>query len=889
VDLLAVLVCLGCLAAAAPAADRRWGRETGYLLAVGFLAAAVTVLRHLPAVLSGQAPTVSLQWLPTAGIAFSLRLDALALLFALLVLGVGALVMTYCARYLSPGAGHGRLYALLTLFAVAMLGLVLAGDVVLLLVFWELTSVCSFLLIAGNGRGRRQATRALLVTAGGGLALLAGVVLMVTTAGTSELAVLLSEPQRVTASPWAPAIAALVILSAATKSALLPFHFWLPGAMVAVTPVSAYLHAATMVKAGIYLLARLSPLLSGTGPWDVLVPLGLATAVYGAAVALAQHDLKALLAYSTVSQLGFIVALLGVGTPKALGAALLHTLAHALFKAALFMLVGILDREAGSRDVRQLSGLRSVMPLTATAAALAGLSMAGVPPFAGFVSKEEAFAAFLAAPGPAAAGWAAALTATAAAALTAAYGLRIFLGAFGGPLLQPGLYEPARAFRAPAEVAAGAGLLLGLGVAGLDPLLDRVVLDSIGRDRGADLALWHGFTPALGLSAAALTGGVVLYLARGRVDRSLPSLLPHRGEELFDRGHAGLQSLGWAVSRPWASARPAAHVAGVLLAVLVVAAVAGGAGVSVPRTVAGAARLEDWVVVVTVAACLLGLMRARSRMAAICLAGLVGLAVAAWFLLLGAADLALTLILVETLTVVLAVLILRRLPARVRPSGRPRRLGAAALAVVVGAASATAVLLVSARPETSPSGSYVLREAERLTGGRNAVNTVLVDFRALDTLGEITVLAAVALALVLVLRPADEPAPSAGLVLRSTQRLLAPVLLTMSLVLLLQGHDHPGGGFIAGLVGGAALALGHLSGRRSVSVGERERLLLAGGLAIAVVTGLATLVLTGSFLATEVLPVAGTTVASSLAFDVGVYLLVTGLCATALRAFGGAR
>ncbi|MDQ3885815.1 MAG: NADH-quinone oxidoreductase subunit L, partial [Actinomycetota bacterium] len=532
---LALAAMLG-LALTAPACARSLGRDAGYPLAAGFLVVGMLLASAAPAVLAGGVVEGSWAWLPSLGVSLSLQLDGLAALFCLLVLGVGALIMAYCPRYLAADSRHGTVYALLTLFAAAMLGLVLAADVVLLYVFWELTTISSFFLIATAGaKAAKPASRALLVTVSGGLALLVAVVLLIFVTGTTDLTAILADRDRILASPLAGPIGALIVFAAFTKSAQLPFHFWLPGAMVAMTPVSAYLHAATMVKAGIYLLMRVTPLFAGQPVWSAtLVGFGLATAVYAALAALREHDLKAILAQSTVSQLGLLVAAIGVGTSIALAAAVLHTMAHALFKATLFMLVGIIDREAGSRDIRELSGLRRVMPITATLTGLAGLSLAGVPPLVGFVSKESLFQGFVEADfAPWASPVAAALAVT-ASALTFAYGMRIFHGAFGGPLRQPGLYEPSPAFLVPVALPALAGLVLGPAVAVLNPMAARAVTDVFPVTERPEFKLWHGLSPELLMSAVTITLGVWLFLARHPVDRLLQRIRLPDGAALFD-------------------------------------------------------------------------------------------------------------------------------------------------------------------------------------------------------------------------------------------------------------------------------------------------------------------------------------------------------------------
>jgi multicomponent Na+:H+ antiporter subunit A len=901
VVLAVVLVALLLTAAAVSPVARRLGRDTGFVLAAVFGLLAALLLRHAPEVLGGGTVDVAWSWIPSLGVSFRLRLDGLSLLFALLILGVGALIMAYCARYLEPGQSHRRLYTLLTVFATAMLGLVLSADLILLFVFWEATTLSSFFLIGGAGlAGAKPATRALIVTGGGGLALLAALVMVAVTVGTTDLNVVLSDPRLITDSPLALPIGVCIVLAAFTKSAQIPFHFWLPDAMVAITPVSAYLHAATMVKAGIYLLMRFSPPFAEDPLWTgTLVSVGLLTAVVGALFALQQHDLKALLAYSTVSQLGLLVALVGVGTPAALAAAALHLLAHALFKATLFMLVGIIDKEAGSRDIRELSGLRRVMPVTAVLTGLAALSMAGLPPFLGFISKEEAFYAFLEIDGPA---WVGVLTATVAvcgAALTFAYGFRILAGAFGGTAAQQDLYEPRPAFLAPAAVPAVLSLLLGLGVGLLNPLVNRTVLDTRLVEGTFDLALWHGFSPALGMSAATVTIGLLLFSQRARIDRSLPGLrLPVRGAEAYDSTYDAALRLGGGIGRPSRSSALAAHLPWPLLALVALAVtgiVAGGPLAPVPAPVT---RPGDWLVAALVALAVLGLALSRGQLAAVTLLGAVGFLVAAWFLLAGAPDLALTQLLVEILTVVVAVLVLRRLPHAFRAAGRVRTGVAAGLAGALGLVAGVATYTLTGRRELSPAGDFLLRESEPLTGGTNVVNTVLVDFRGLDTWGEVTVLAVAALGLLALLRvdaavsapertvsrpdPVADPETNA-VVLRVTQRVLAPGIVVLSAYLLWRGHNDPGGGFIAALVGGAGVALAQLP--RSVPTVPwllRPEPLVSIGVIVAGAAGLVGY-LDGAFLRplkTE-LPVVGS-LTSSLVFDVGVYLAVVGLVVAAL-------
>ncbi len=392
--------------------------------------------------------------------------------------------------------------------------------------------------------------RALLVTVAGGLALLAAIVLLAVHLGTTSLDTVVAEPERLNGGPaWV--VATLVIVAAFTKSAQLPFHFWLPGAMVAITPVSAYLHAATMVKAGIYLLMRFSAVFAGSWTWNgTLIAVGLLTAILGALLALRQYDLKALLAYSTVSQLGLLVGVIGVGTPAADAAAILYTVAHALFKATLFMLVGIIDHQAGSRDVRELGGLHRVMPATVWLTVLAAMSMAGLPPTIGFVGKEAIFEALGGAYGGRWLGWCAAGLGVLASVLTFAYAARLVHGMVEGPTRQRQLREPSWAFLAPAAVAALVATALGPTVAVLSPLVERAATDARPEGTPPYLAFWHGFTPALGLSVLTVLLGVLMFLGRVRVDRwlrAVPTAPPFAA--LFERARQAVLHAGSIVAR----------------------------------------------------------------------------------------------------------------------------------------------------------------------------------------------------------------------------------------------------------------------------------------------------------------------------------------------------
>ena len=670
--------------------------------------------------------------------------------------------------------------------------------------------------------------------------------------------------------------------------------------MVAITPVSAYLHAATLVKAGIYLLLLFSPLFANTPGWHLtLMGVGLSTAVFGAYQALKQNDLKALLAYSTVSQLGLMVALVGVGTAASLAAATVLVAAHALFKATLFMLVGIIDREAGSRDIRQLSGLWRVMPVTAGLTALAAMSMAGLPPLVGFVAKEEAFYAFL---GTGQAQWAqggpwsgtvAAGVAVLGAALTFAYSARIIAGTFAGPLLQTSLYEPPALFLAPAAVPAILGLILGLVPFVLNDVVTRAVVDTGFTGTEADLALWHGFSLALGLSATAIGLGILVHLRRNRLadiaDWEAPDQL---GPDVFDRGWDAVLRFGARVGRTSHVATAGTHLVGVLVLLLGLAGMAWLVIPDLTPTVPGIAQPGDWLVLAVLIPAVLALARVRDGLAALVLAGVVGVTLSAWLMLLGAPDVALTLLLVEILTVVVAAPVLAGLPDRAAPRVGPAHALAAA---VVGVLTGLLVVVLTGRRERSAVSEYFLAEAEAATGGSNVVNTILVDFRGLDTLGEIVVLAAAALGLVVAVRGsgATRAVPQRG-----PRRW--------------RGSDPPGRGdrgpATAGRSRGGAVrtrprrargwvhrrAGGRSRPGRGPCLRDRGsdcpgcRCSSAVGLLLAVGIGVVGLAVEGAFLQPVKLTLPGVEgyLTSSLVFDLGVVLVVVGLVQSALDNLG---
>ena len=693
-----------------------------------------------------------IEWIPALDIALSFRMDGLSLLFVLLVTGIGTLVVIYAGGYLRGSPRLGRFYAYLFSFMAAMLGVVLSDNLLTLFVFWELTSVTSFLLIGFSHEkadARKSALQAMLVTGAGGLAMLAGFILLGTAGGSFEIGVLLQRTDAVHGSPLYVAALLLVLLGAFTKSAQAPFHFWLPGAMAAPAPVSAYLHSATMVNAGVYLLARLTPMLGGSAEWHYLVTLaGAATMLVGALMAFAQTDLKRLLAYSTVSALGMLMLLLGIGTDLAAKAMLVFLVVHSLYKGALFMVAGTVDHETGTRDVRQLGGLLRVLPLTGAAAVLAALSMTGFPPLLGFIGKELMYEAKLQAPTAAPLLLAAGVLANAAnIAVAVIVGIRPFLAARdrrptdtheGGPALWIGPL-----------IMGAAGLALGLFP---DLLAQSLIEPAVAAVRAEHLditlSLWHGVNLVFMLSVATVLLGLLLFSLR-RTGRRFaawmpwPPVLTPRG--LYQRAVDGLPGAAATVTRLVQNGSLRSYLVVVLVAVLLLLLRSLLVLPSFPAmpSLSGVALHEAALVLLMIAATILVLV-ARTRLVAIAGLGVIGFGMSLLFVFYSAPDLAITQILIETLTVVIFVLAVARLPRLRSRSSVATRLRDAAIAVASGTV-VTLLAIVAADVQLRPSISGFFAERSLSEGfGRNVVNVILVDFRALDTLGEITVIAVAA-------------------------------------------------------------------------------------------------------------------------------------------------
>jgi len=752
------------------AAQRGLGGRAGWLLALLPAALFLGFVTRIPQIAGGAVLIGELAWAPSLGVALAFRLDGLSLLFALLITGIGAPVLVYAGRYLAGHGHQGRLLAYLMGFMGAMLGLVLAEDLITLFVFWELTTLASFLLIGFDHKAResrRAALQALLVTGLGGLALLPGLVLLGQAAGGTTLTAVLANGAAVRAAPALPAILVLILVAAATKSAQAPFHFWLPTAMAAPSPVSAYLHSATMVKAGVYLLARLAPVFGELAAWQAILPLvGGATLLLGAWMAVGQRDLKLALAHTTVASLGLMVLLIGLGGRVALVAAMAYLLAHALFKAALFLTVGALDHGAGTRDATRLGGLARVMPRTFAAALLAGLSMAGIPGFAGFIAKEFLYKASLAAPQAAGLGPG---VVTAMAVLIAGNALMIVVAA--GCALTPFLgRRAARPPGAPHEVPLALWLapallgVLGL-VAGLLPGLAgaALILPAAGAAAGGAVTLpeiHFGLSGPFLASLGTLALGAVLARTAAPLRRlSAASLArlpgPDRG---FDLAMAGVVGLARRVTGRLQTGILRHYFSWVMMVTALAVMVPLGLPDSLPDMppLPTGVRFFEWGAAFLLVIGGVAILRADSHLTAVAAMGVLGFSAALIFLLFGAPDLAFTQLMVETLSVTIIALVLTRLPlAEIRLRHGPHRWRDSAVAVAVGGGIALALMSVTQRPFDRGLSEFFLARAYEEAHGRNVVNVILVDFRALDTLGEIAVvlMAALACALLIRLRP----------------------------------------------------------------------------------------------------------------------------------------
>lgn len=683
----------------------------------------------------GAVPELAVPWVPELGVSFAFRLDGLALVFALLICGIGALVFLYAATYFRSDRRLGSLLILLMVFALSMLGLVAADDVVTLFLFWEATTITSWLLVGFEHEregARAAAAQALLITGAGGLALLAGLLLMGHVAGTYRLSAMTAMGDVFRGSGLYPWIFGLVMLGCFTKSAQFPFQFWLPGAMAAPTPVSAYLHSATMVKAGIYLMARLMPALGGTEVWTaVLVPAGGITLLIGAVWALRQTDLKLMLAHTTLMALGLMTLLLGLGTEIGIAAAMTFLVVHALYKAALFLAVGMIEKGAGSREYPRLGGLAGAMPLSAGVVALAALSMAGIPPLFGFIGKEVIYTAT----GGVVAG--AVVVANALmVACAGMIGLRPFWGGVRrAPKDRPG--DPGWGLWLGPVVLAGAGLMFGLFAHAVEgALIGPMVRAVSGGEMPVHLALWHGIGTPLILSLVTFGIGAGLYVGLDPLRDGLIALERHapRTEAWYDAGLAGLIALARRITGGGRMTNNLRATFGIF-ALLIWGAILLGRG----AWPGGGAEIGPmgWAALAIIAVSAIGVVRTPSRLAAICALGGVGVGIALIFVLYGAVDVAMTQVFVEVLVVVFLASAMVRLPPWGAMPFRPRDAGVAA---ALGLGVTLAVLAVLGTPLDPALTRFFEANSVSVALGHNIVNVILVDFRGFDTLGEVSVI-----------------------------------------------------------------------------------------------------------------------------------------------------
>ena len=886
-----------------------------------------------PDVAAGEVVRARSSWVPELGLGFYLRMDGYAWLFALLVSLIGALVVLYARYYMSPEDPVPRFFSFLLAFMGAMLGVVLSGNLIQLVVYWELTSLTSFMLIAywyHRAEARRGARMAMMVTVAGGLCLLAGVVLLGDIAGGYDLDVVLAAKAQIVASESYPTMIVLILLGALTKSAQFPFHFWLPHAMAAPTPVSAYLHSATMVKAGVFLLARLWPVLHGTDLWFwLLCGAGLSSLLIGGFAAIFQRDMKGVLAYSTISHLGLITLLLGMNSQLALVAAVFHMMNHATFKASLFMAAGIVDHETGTRDVKRLSGLSHAMPITATVALVAAAAMAGVPLLNGFLSKEMFFhETIFAGEGPLIRiGLPAA--ATLAGMFSVAYSVRFIHQVFFGPLatdLPRKPHEPTRGMLLPSLLLVIACVLVGtLPGRTIGPFLHTAV-ESILREQTPvySLQVWHGFTIPLAMSVLALAGGIMMYvLLYRRSERAMgkaPVRAPVDGKRAFDIVMVAIIRMCDRLIRAISSRRLQIQLL-LIVTVAFAAAFIPLWGQGWPRGTQSLTPLNPVFAVLWLVggACAIGAANQAKyhRLAALIMVGGAGLVTCLTFAWFSAPDLALTQIAVEVVTTVLLLLGLRWMPRRLEIDdvrrntlrARARRARDIVIAATVGSGVAILAYAVLTRPPVEVLAPYFVERALSEGGGRNVVNVILVDFRSFDTFGEITVIAVVAITVYALLRrfrPAPESReqpraqredaarealeggdglPAGYLRIPATiGRMLLPMAGLISLYFLLRGHNAPGGGFVGGLVMATAIIVQYMTSG-VLWVESRLRIhpqyWMGAGLLAAGIAGMSAWLGARPFLTSMEwhphVPFVGQLHLSSvLLFDVGVFMVVVG-------------
>ncbi len=907
--LLIIIALLPFIGALGPGLMIRAGRNAcASFTAVPTALALVMLMVLAPAVMRGDVIQAELEWLPQLGLSAAFFLDGLGLLFAGMILGVGLLITLYARFYLSSDDPMGQFFTYLLLFQGAMLGIVLSDNILLLLIFWELTSLSSFLLIGywkHLPEGRQGARMALTVTGAGGLAMIAGMLILGGIVGSYNLTDILQAGDQIRASEWYLPALILILLGAFTKSAQFPFHFWLPHAMAAPTPVSAYLHSATMVKAGVFLMARMWPALAGTDAWFYIVATtGLVTMVLGATIALFKDDLKALLAFSTVSHLGLLTMLLGFGTQAAAVAAVFHIINHLTFKAALFMTAGIVDHETHTRDIKRLGGLRHLMPITFVIGTVAALSMAGIPPLNGFLSKEmmleeASHTAWLdnyyVVP----------IFATLGALLSVAYSFRFVSHVFLGPKRHD---YPQTPHDPPFGMwAAPALLVVFVVVIGIAPFVaEGIVTAAANAVTGADLhphlKIWHGVTPALWMSITAIVGGAALLSLHGPLDRLWSAAWRPEAKTIFD----------WLVNAAVSGTRAITertHDGSIsrYLAIFTVTSVLmgwiaySGSGLAertrdmlpIPPVIA-----VGWVMLLVATASLVVMHHHRFR--ALVLVGIIGLSISAGFVYLSAPDLALTQISVETVTIMLLLLALHFLPQmtpKESPLGLKIRDGLIAVAAGGGVGGLAYAFMLR---DVDTISDYHIANSYEGGGGTNVVNVILVDFRGYDTYGEIIVLGIAGLVIFALMHalldgPAarrlknmdygyDRSRDRHPLMMVVVTRVLMPIAMVVGIYIFLRGHNEPGGGFVAGLVIAIALLMQYMASGFAWTQ-ERKKIeyhtMIGLGVVIAGLTGagawlFARPFLTSAYTYVHLPPIEEFELATAMLFDLGVFLTVLG-------------
>lgn len=937
---LILLPFIGSILAAVLPANARNTEST--LAGIIALVCTVQAAMLFPEVADGGVIRQELVWLPALGLNFVVRMDGFAWMFSMLVLGIGSLVVLYARYYMSPADPVPRFFSFLLAFMGAMSGVVLSGNIIQLVFFWELTSLFSFLLIGywhHRKDARRGARMALTVTGTGGLCMFAGMLILGHIVGSYDLENVLAAGEQVRSHELYTPMLVLILLGALSKSAQFPFHFWLPHAMAAPTPVSSYLHSATMVKAGVFLMARLWPVLSGTDQWFWIVGgAGVATLLLGGFLAMFQRDLKGLLAYSTISHLGLITLMLGLNSALAAVAAVFHIMNHATFKASLFMATGIVDHESGTRDMNRLSGLRKMMPITATLACVASAAMAGVPLLNGFLSKEMFFAETVFVDADHWVRVALPLAATIAGMFSVAYSLCFTVDVFFGPKatdLPRKPHEPPHWMRVPVELLVLICLLVGIFPAWtVGAFLNAAALPVVGGNLPYfSLAVWHGINTPLIMSIVALLGGVVLYMALRWLRKQevlgdeAPLFSRIDGQRVFENLLARTTLLARDTRRLLNTQR----LQWQMLWLVLIALLAGTLPLWLQGLTIGHRAnlpLSPAFVLLWVIGCACALGAAWKakyhRMAALIMLGGSGLCTCITFLWFSAPDLALTQLVVEVVTTVLILLGLRWLPKRDKKLQAPalstdltvraRRLRDLLIALAAGAGVGWLAFTMMSRPFPESTSTFFLERALSEGGGTNVVNVMLVDFRGFDTFGEIVVLGIVALTVYALLRrfrPAREtmdlpeqqryipgdlqtdlvnPRNAADtavgylMVPAVLVRLLLPFATMVSIYLFIRGHNEPGGGFVAGLVFSVALLLQYIiSGTQWVEAHMPlyPRRWIGLGLLFALLTGLGAITAGYPFLTSHTfhfsLPWIGQIhLASATFFDIGVFTLVVG-------------